>query len=105
MCQLDFLTKPLRHHDSELNYTLCIHFSYVNQYIIACVQLGISSQREKTQEASISDQVQGEARGNKFIYCKWTQKMQNLPWGMKLTKLLKSWDFLAPLSASAVMAL
>lgn len=70
MCQLDFLTKPLRRHDSELNYTLCTHFSYPNQHIIACVQLGISSWRGGTQDDPISDQIQTEARDNKFIYCK-----------------------------------
>lgn len=62
MCQLDFLAKCLRHHDSELNYTLCTHFSYLNQHIIACVQLGISSWRQETQEVPTSDQVQVRVR-------------------------------------------
>lgn len=70
MCQLDFLAKSLRHHDSELHCTLYTHFSYLNQHIIACVQLGISSWRGGTQEVPISDQVQGEARDNKIIYWK-----------------------------------
>lgn len=77
----DFLAKSLGHHDSELNYTLCTHFSHLNQQIMACVQLGISSWKGGTQAAPIGDQIQGcsfkqnsagkgQARENKFIYCK-----------------------------------
>lgn len=81
---IDFLAKSLGHHDSELNYTLCTRFSHLNQQIMACVQLGISSWKGGTQAAPIGDQIQGcsfegksagkgQARENKFIYCKWAQ--------------------------------